>query len=137
VKSTTARPFTTPVVAGSFATIATMLLMASAVTILWPETPLSRMWDLKPAEYRQLLGMGWPVAIGFLVVAVAAAFTAVGMFGRRRWAWWLAVAGLTVNGLSDAVRIVLGSPLEGAVGVLGAGLVLWWLLRPAVRAQFR
>jgi hypothetical protein len=99
------RPLT-PLVGATFSAIAALILVVSAVTLVVPETPLSRIWDIKPKEYQQLLAIGSPVALGFLAIAVIAA------------------------------RLVMGSPLEAAFGVLIAALVLWWLLRPTVRAQF-
>jgi hypothetical protein len=126
----------TPVIAGVLSALSSLILIVSAITIFAPKTPLSRMWDIKPAEYQQLLALGWPVGAGFLVIAAIAILTAVGVFRRRRWGWALAVLAIGINCLSDAARALLGSPVEGMAGVLAAGLVLWWLLRPAVRAQF-
>jgi hypothetical protein len=60
----------------------------------------------------------------------------VGSFGQRRWAWWLAIATLSVNGLSDVARMAMGGVVEGLAGAAIAALILFWLTRPKVRAQF-
>jgi hypothetical protein len=95
------------------------------------------MWRIKPAEYARLLTMGlWP-ALGFLLLSPLMAAASVGLFRRRRWAWWLAVVIFAVNATADALRGASGAYIEGAIGVAATVLVLWWLTRPRVRALFR
>jgi hypothetical protein len=61
----------------------------------------------------------------------------VGWFNRRRWAWSLAVAILVTQIAGDLVNLYLGSVIEGAIGIAAAGALLFYLLRPPVRAAFR
>ena len=126
----------TPVIAGVLSCVSAAIAATAAVTLLVPATPLSTIWSIKPAEYAELLALGPLVGVGFVALAVVAVTAAWGAFLRRRWAWWLIVVALAVNALSDAVRLVRGDVLEGAMGVVIAGAILWWMMRPAVRQAF-
>jgi hypothetical protein len=61
----------------------------------------------------------------------------IGCFRGRIWGWWLAVAILLVNGLSDVAQIFMGHFLEGGIGVVAAGVILFYLSRPNVRGAFK
>jgi len=126
----------TPWVLGGFFIFATAMALLAAVTLLAPGTLLDRAWAVKPQEYAQLRAMGPWVGCSFAGLAILAIWTARGLFLCRRWGWWMAVVGLTVNGLSDAARIPFGAVLEGLIGVAVTGAIVWWLTRPRVRALF-
>jgi len=72
-----------------------------------------------------------------LVVACALSVAGVGWFHRCHWAWSLAVAIIATQIAGDLVNLYLGRVIEGAIGVAVAGAVLFYLLRPPVRAAFR
>lgn len=94
------------------------------------------MWRGKPAAYQQLLSMAPWSGGGFCLLAMAMALTSVGCFQRKRWGWMLAVAIFAINGLADAARLLAGEVLEGLIGVIAAGAILYSLSRPRVRAAF-
>jgi hypothetical protein len=83
-----------------------------------------------------MLALGWPVGAGLWVIAAVGIACAIGSLQRRRWAWWIAAAAMGANILSDLVRLAMGGVIEGLFGVVIAGLILFWLTRPGVRAQF-
>ena len=64
------------------------------------------------------------------------ALTSVGCFRRKRWGWLLAVAIFALNGLADAVRLLTGAVLEGLIGVIAAGAILYVLSRPKIKRAF-
>jgi len=69
-------------------------------------------------------------------LSVTMVVTALGLLARRRWAWWVAVIGLVVNAMGDlATAISTGDP-RTLIGLPVAGLIVWWLMRREVRAQF-
>ncbi len=74
---------------------------------------------------------------GFLGLAVVMAAASVGCFLQRRWGWRLAVTIFAVNGLSDAGQLIVGHVVEGAIGVVVAGAILFYLMRASVRAEYR
>jgi hypothetical protein len=108
----------------------------TGISLLFPGSVLDAMWRIKPAEHQQLLTAGAAAAFGFLALSAAMAATSVGAFLRRRWGWRFALIIFSINGLGDAARIVLGAPIEGAIGVGIVVTVLFWLTRPHVRAMF-
>jgi hypothetical protein len=72
----------------------------------------------------------------FLFLSLILATAAIGWFKRRQWGWRLAVIILAIHLAGDLGNILLGRLLEGALGVLVAGALLIYLLRPTTRAQF-
>ena len=115
---------------------AAMAALAGA-TLLWRGTMLDHVWSLNPRAYNQLAPLGSKAGILMLVVAAALSVAGVGWFNRRHWAWSLAVAIIGTQVAGDFVNLYLGRVIEGAIGVAAAGALLFYLLRPPVRAAFR
>ena len=91
---------------------------------------------MNPEGHAGLRSLG-PVAIGGMAaLSVTMVVTALGLLALRRWAWWVAVVGLAANATGDlATAIATGEP-RTLIGVPVAGLIVWWLTRPAVRSRF-
>jgi hypothetical protein len=113
-------------------------VMASlaGTTLIWRGTLLDHMWVLNAPAYRQLAPLGKTVGVPFLVLSAALVAAGVGWFGRRLWAWRLAVIIIATQVLGDLVSISMGHFGRGAVGVAIASALLLYLLRPHVRADF-
>jgi hypothetical protein len=114
---------------------ATMASLA-ATTLLWPSTPLDRAWTLNPTAYQQLSPLGSKVGILFLLLAVALVTAGIGWFRRRLWGWRLTVGVIGTQVIGDIVNLVRGDVLRGGTGVIIAGALLLYLLRPRIKAAF-
>jgi hypothetical protein len=121
----------------SFFMIAAIICLAAGFTVLYPETPLSAIWWIKPDDFAQLVELRPWTGIGFLLLSGLMAVTAWGCLRRRLWGWKLAVAIFAANGLGDLGQIFAGHILEGALGITVVGAILLWLTRPSVKAAFR
>jgi hypothetical protein len=108
----------------------------AATTFFLPGTPLDRAWTLNPTAYKQLSPLGTKVGILFLLLAVVLVVSGIGWFQRRLWGWRLAVAIIATQVIGDIVNVVRGDLLRGGTGVIIAGALLLYLLRPRVRAAF-
>jgi hypothetical protein len=121
----------TPIVVGIFSALAALIAAAAGATLLFPGTPLDVIWSIRQDDtHQQMLALGWPVGLGLWIVALVAFICALGSFQRRAWAWWIAVIGMIVNGVSDLGRMATGGVVEGMVGVVVASLIVYWLTRP-------
>lgn len=127
----------TPAALAAFFALAELLTAVVFVTLLAPGTPIDAIWAIKPAEYQDLLLLRPASTLGFLVLAAAMGFALAGCSQRRHWGLNLAIAIFALNALGDAARALSGDVLEGLIGVVIAGVILWWLTRPNVRALFR
>jgi hypothetical protein len=114
---------------------ATMASLAGA-TLSWPGTSLDRMWALNPIAHKQVATLGKPAGILFLFLGVTLALAGTGWFKRRLWGWRLAVAVITTQVLGDLVNFFRGDFLRGGVGFSIATALLFYLLRPSVKAVF-
>lgn len=108
----------------------------AATTLLWPGTSLDRLWDLNPIAYKCLAPLGGTVGILFLLLGATLTTAGIGWFRRRLWGWRLAVVIIATQVLGDAVNFATGNLLRGGTGVIIAGALLLFLLRPRVRATF-
>ncbi|MCC6789100.1 MAG: hypothetical protein IT547_14795 [Hyphomonadaceae bacterium] len=70
------------------------------------------------------------------MLAMAMALTSVGCFQRKRWGWLLAVEIFATNGLAGAARLLAGEVVEGHIGVIAAGAILYVLSRLKIRRAF-
>ena len=121
---------------GIFLFFGALMATLAGTTLLWRGTALGRIWALNPAAYQQLAPLGDAVGILFLVLGAALAAAGGGWFRRRLWGWRLAVVLIATQVLGDLVNCARGNLLGGGVGVLIAGALLLFLLRPKVRATF-
>ncbi len=108
----------------------------AGTTLVWPGTPLDKVWRLNAPAYRQLAPWGRIVGFLFLLLSATLAIAAVGWFKRCLWAWRLTVVIIATQVAGDFFNLARGEFLGGAVGVVIAGALLWCLLRPSVRAAF-
>jgi hypothetical protein len=88
---------------------------------------LEVIWKLYPARRSLLMPYRLWLGPGFLILAAVMISASIGCFRRQMWGWWLAVAIFFVNGLSDAVQILIGHFLEGGIGVAAAGAIIFYL----------
>ncbi|HEY3785213.1 MAG TPA: hypothetical protein VGL55_08040 [Steroidobacteraceae bacterium] len=119
-----------------FFAVATLILLGVGTALMSPGSRLEALWSLYP-ERRSLL-MPYRLWLGpiFLILALAMAATSAGCFLRRNWGWVLAVVIFAGQVLGDAVQLLMGRYLEGAVGIAAGGAILFYLGRPAVRQSF-
>jgi len=102
----------------------------------WRGTILDRMWTLNPKAYAQLAPLGRGVGILFLVLSMALLTAGIGWFRRRVWGWRLAVGIIAIQAAGDLVNALRGETVKGATGMVIAGALLVYLLRPAVSTAF-
>jgi hypothetical protein len=109
----------------------------AGTSLVWPGTVLERMWMLNAPAYARFAPFAKLAGIGFLVLGTTLALAGVGWFKRRRWAWRLTVVIIATQVLGDVANAFMGGFVRGAIGVVIAGALLLYLLRPEVRSIFR
>jgi hypothetical protein len=107
----------TQIALAAFFAIAASICLTAAITVLYPETPLSIIWQIKPDEFAQLIQLRPWTGIGFFLMSGLMGAAAWGCLRRRLWGWRMAVVILAANGLGDLVQIFAGRILEGALGI--------------------
>jgi len=115
---------------------ATMAAYA-AVTLWKPGTFLDALWALNKRGHAGLVLLGRGAVLLFAVLSPLLGLAAVGWFRRKYWGWMLGVTIIATNATGDLINGVMGERLKGAVGVVIAGLLLIYMLRPEVRKYFR
>ena len=121
-----------------FLIFATLTAVFIGTLLFFPGQMLDWVWQLNPEGRAAFQSMGRLSSLLLFVVAAVAGGAAIGIRRRRKWGWRLAILLFSVNGLGDLVSLfVTGRILQGASGVLIAGLFLAYLLRTDVRQEFR
>jgi len=108
----------------------------AGVTLVWSGTILDRLWILNPHAYNQLSAFGTAAGIAFLSLGAILAFAGMGWRRRRFWGWALALVIVATQVLANLVNAARSDFLKGSVGFLFSGALLYFLLRPKVRAVF-
>lgn len=83
-------------------------------------------------------GNTWAGIIG-VISAMVQLIVAVGLLGMRRWAWLLAVIGALLSFVQGMIGMFGGGLAVfccGAFGLIIPAAILFYLLRPHVRAAF-
>ena len=106
----------------------------AGTTLTWPGASFDRLWTLNPAAQKQLATFAKAPGVIFLLLAATLALAATGWFKRRLWGWRLAVAVIATQVLGDLVNLFRGDYWRGGAGFSIASALLFYLLRPAVRA---
>ena len=117
--------------------LAAVVALIVATSILFAGTPLDTIWSLKnsfPAGFKSTsVGMLFGY---FLLILAAVGFCSVyGLVKGLKWAWWIVIVTLAVNGIGDAVSVAQGN-IAGMAGVLIAAVFLFYLTRPRVKGFF-
>jgi hypothetical protein len=121
---------------GAFLFFGAVMASLAAMTLLWRGTALDRLWALNPTAYKQLAPLGRMVGILFLALSATLITAGIGWFRRRLWGWRMAIAIIATQVLGDVVNCIRGDWLRGGTGVVIAGGLLVFLLRPRVRGRF-
>lgn len=79
--------------------------------------------------------IGIVIGIVLLLIAALSGATGWGMWTGRSWAWILALVLTALNALSSVASLVQGE-YGSLLGLAIAGLIIWYLFRPAVKAWF-
>ncbi|MGZ4848917.1 MAG: hypothetical protein ACXV7G_11145 [Halobacteriota archaeon] len=117
--------------------LAALVAVLVAVSILFLGTPLDVIWSLKnsfPAGFKNT-SVGMLFGYLLLVLAVVGFCSVYGLVKGLKWAWWIVIVTLAVNGIGDAVSVAQGN-IAGIAGILIAAVFLFYLTRPNVRAFF-
>jgi hypothetical protein len=121
---------------GIFFYFACLMSSYAAVTLAKPGTFLDSLWTMNRGAHIQLAAVGRIIAIPFAVLAVVMFLAGWGWLRRRYWAWVLAVSVIAINCAADLIHAAMGDWVKSGVGIIIAGLLLFYLTRRAVREYF-
>jgi len=116
--------------------IGTCASFISAVSLTFPGSFLEPIWDLNPHARAGFSRIGsWAIVL-MISVCIACLFTALGLWRRRSWGYWLAVVMLVVNLCGDVVNVITGIEPRAIIGIPIVGMILAYLLRKRTRYHF-
>lgn len=122
---------------GCFLCFGVVMAALAGTTLLWPGTPLDKLWTLNPEAHVQLAALSRAIGVPFLFLSFLLAAAAIGWFRHRLWAWRLAAGIIALQVAGSLINAGRGELAKGSVGTLLAGALLFYLTRPRIRAAFR
>jgi hypothetical protein len=121
---------------GVFWLFAATMAAFAGTTLIWQHTFLARAWGLNPHAWRMLAPIGNIAGPLFLAFSALLLTTAILWFRRHLCGWRLAIAILLTQVAGDLVNLMRGDYRRGGTGVVIAGVLLYFLLRPQMRPNF-
>ena len=120
----------------AFFVFGTVMSGLASLSLALAGGPLEAMWRANPAA-REALGQmgGWAVIL-MGAVCLACAISALSLWNLWFWGYVLAIGVLTINLMGDAVSAVVRSDPITLIGLPIGGALIWYLVRPNVRALF-
>ena len=122
---------------GIFFALGTIPATAAALALIHPGAWSTAMWRLKPEapeDFARLGGVAIPL---MLLVAVACAAAAAGLWTGAPWGRRLAIGLLGVNLLGDAADAVIRGDWRTLIGIpVGGAMLAYLLLSPGARTWF-
>ena len=130
------RPFVVTVLIVLFA-IGTVASLIAVITLTFAGSFLDVAWLVNPhaREGFNRIG-GWSVVL-MSAVFVACLLTAIGLWRRLEWGYWLALVMLIVNLAGDAINVIVGKDRRAIVGIPIVLILLLYLMRRNTREFFR
>jgi hypothetical protein len=122
------RPFGVNALVALFV-IGTCASFISAVSLLFPGSFLELIWQLNPRAREGFSRIGGWAIVLMIVVCGACVLTAIGLWRRRPWGYWLAVLMLLINLAGDLINVMTGAEPQAIIGVPIVLLILVYLLR--------
>lgn len=122
---------------GIFMVFASSMAALAGTILIWPGTPLDRLWQLNKTAHAELRKAGTYLGPLFWALGILLIGTATGWFRQRMWAFRLTVAIICTQLVGDLVNLVRGDLVRGGIGILVAGALLFYLLRSRIRTIFQ
>ncbi len=117
--------------------IGTVASLISIITLTFPGSFLDAVWRVNPNAYEGFTRMGgWSVVL-MSAVFVACLLTAIGLWRRFEWGYWLAMVMLSASLTGDAINVIARKERRAIVGVPIALILLLYLMRRNTRDYFR
>jgi uncharacterized membrane protein (DUF2068 family) len=108
----------------------------TALALAFPGAWADAIWRLKPEAQTDFARLGWWAIPLMLLVALACAVGAVGIWRRRPWGRRLAVGLLTINLLADVMNGIVRGDWRTLIGLPIGGAMIAYLLSRRIRLWF-
>lgn len=111
--------------------------LTAGISLLFPSSFLESMWLLNPRAHQKLTSLGVWASVLLSAVSLFCAAAAIGLWRGSRWGYWIAVALIAINLVSNVTNVIVGTEPRAIVGIPIAAAILAYLMRKKVREAFR
>jgi len=113
----------------AFFTFGATMCALTVFLLCVPGTRHDELWRLNPDAHEGFHSLGKIAALLMLVVGVACALAAVGLWRGARWGIWLALFILSVNIVGDLSNALIRHDYRALIGLPIGGAMIFYLLR--------
>lgn len=131
----TARPFVIKVLLVLFV-LGTAASLIAVISLSFPNSFLEPVWKLNPHAREGFARLGGWAVVLMTMVCIACLLTAIGLWRRLRWGYWLAIAMLIANLAGDVVNMISGTERRAIIGIPIVFFLLILLARRGTREYF-
>lgn len=136
IPTTNTRPLVVPflILLFAFGTVASLF---AVITLMFPGRFLDVAWQVNPHAREGFIRIGgWSVLL-MSAVFVACLLTAIGLWRRLKWGYWMALVMLIVNLIGVAINVIAGTDRRAIVGIPVVLILLLLLMRRNTREYLR
>ena len=94
-----------------------------------PGTPLDSLWQINPEAHREFQSLGAMAIVLMMIVGMACALAAIGLWHGTIWGRRLALCILSINLAGDIFNVVLRHDYRALIGLPIAGAMIIYLAR--------
>jgi uncharacterized membrane protein (DUF2068 family) len=111
------------------------MCLLTIVLLVFPGTKLDSLWNLNPDARVAFQSLGsWSILL-MLAVGIGCALTAIGLWRGTLWGIRLGLAMLVVNIIGDLVNVITRHDYRSLIGLVIAGVMIFYLARSAPRRR--
>ena len=112
-----------------FFVFGTVMSGLAATMLLFPGSALDELWRVNPHAREGFTSMGMWAVLLMLVVCLACATAAIGLWRCARWDHLTALIILVINLTGDSLNAVMLYDWRTLIGLPVGGLMIWFLVK--------
>lgn len=114
---------------GFFFVFGALMSGLAAAMLLFPGSVFEPLWQINPRAKEGFASLGVFAIALMVLVSIACATAAAGLWRCARWGWCAALGILLINLTGDSVNAIVNRDWRTLIGIPIGGWMIWYLVR--------